>query len=692
MKIAIIGACGYIGSMLYDDLKMEHEVECFDKTDTLAYPLHRQIKANEIDVRGFDIVLYFAGLSRKGDCDRMEYKEVYDRGVTELVKLVEKLDDTQVCIYSSTGSVYYNQRSVSECDQIDETCLQNYEIAMLAREKSVTALGKRTIALRMGTVIGQSPNIRLDLLYHGLYYSAFSFNEVSIRNPNSWRCILWYTDLVNALGCLIKSRDVLTKPDVFNIGSFNASIGDIGDTVAKKTGSKVTITTTSTDTGFQMNCDKFTQHFGYTFIGTKDTIDTEYTVNKDLFMRRATAPTGYHTKCLICRNAVMDSVLDLGSQPLANNFMKKLETVEKYPLHVYRCKYCTHTQLNYLVDRSELFRNYIYESGTSATMRKYFKELAETYTRKIATPNRTVLEIACNDGYQLDEFKALGWKTYGIDPAANLLQRARANGHCVESKFWGVEATTIVDNVHLDLIIAENVFAHVINPVGFLQKCADVMDSDTLLVIQTSQANMYPNNEFDTIYHEHVSFFTVQSMLIAAKNAGCTLVNVYKTAVHGVSYVFEIKKGIFEVPELVCLTEEITNGMYTDAFYKTYRNTIEGLKEKSIATLKEYASNGYSIIGFGAAAKGNVFLNYVFDSRPSPYAPECILDDSILKQGKFTAGTEIEVVGYDRLQSYIGKKLLIVILAWNFSAEIIQRIEKTIPAGIEYKCLQFFPA
>jgi hypothetical protein len=137
-------------------------------------------------------------------------------------------------------------------------------------------------------------------------------------------------------------------------------------------------------------------------------IHDEYVANKEQFMQKIGTPTGYYNKCLICRNMMMESVLDLGNQPLANNFIRKSEKVETYPLHVYRCKHCTHTQLNYFIDRSTLFRNYIYESGTSTTLRNYFKELAETYSKKIQKEGRTVLELACNDGYQLDEFKALG--------------------------------------------------------------------------------------------------------------------------------------------------------------------------------------------------------------------------------------------------------------------------------------------
>ena len=691
MKIAIVGASGYIGTMLYDDLK-EHDLTCFDIADLAMYPPHQQTKASSIDVTGFDVILYFAGVSRKAECERMDYPTLYDANVTELVKLVEKLDDTQLCIYASTGSIYYNQRITSESDIIDETALQNYETVMLARERAVAAMGKRTIGLRMGTVIGQSPNVRPELLYNGLYYAAFSFKEVSIWNPTAWRCILWYKDLINSINCIMKLRNTIRTSDIFNVGSFNATIGDIGISVAEKTQSRVNVATTSADTGFQMKCDKFERRFGYMFMGTKDTIHWDYAGNKDIFIRRISTPIGYHSKCLICYNTGLESVLDLGSQPLANNFTKKSAISETYPLHVYRCKHCTHTQLGYFVDRNILFRNYIYESGTSATLRSYFKTFAETYSNKISRKDRVVLELACNDGYQLDEFKALGWKTYGIDPATNQIARARANGHIVESKFWSIEPTTLVDGVQIDLIVAENVLAHVTNPVGFLQTCASVMDTNTLLVVQTSQANMYVNNEFDTIYHEHISFFTIRSMMTAAKNAGCTVVNVYKTGIHGVSYVFEIKKGIFTFPELLGLKDEISKGVYASTFYEKYKTTIWNLKHASLAILKEYINNGYSIIGYGAAAKGNVFLNYIFDSQPSPYAPECIIDDSTLKQGKYTAGTHIEVVSHEYLEKYVGKKVLLVILAWNFADEIIQRVSMHMPASVTYKHVRFFPS
>ena len=441
-----------------------------------------------------------------------------------------------------------------------------------------------------------------------------------------------------------------------------------------------------------MDCSKVSDRFNYTFKGTQDTMHLYYDDNKADLLNNVNSPKGRHRKCLICRNAKLESILDLGTQPLANDFTDISGKVPSYPLEVYRCMHCSHTQLSYIVDRESLFRNYIYESGTSQTIRDYFKTIAEIYTQKITKSNPTILELACNDGYQLDEFKALGWKTYGVDPAKNQIEKAIAKGHIIDCKFWGIEPCSLVDGVELDLILAENVVAHVTNPVGFISTCANVMTEDTLLVIQTSQANMYANNEFDTIYHEHVSFFTVRSMMHAAKTAGCTLVNVYKTPIHGVSYVFEIRKGVFPVPDSAILQEEVRLGLYTDEFYTNYTESIHGLKAKCLDVLKTYSESGYHILGFGAAAKGNVFLNYIFDSSPNPLAPEYIIDDSVLKQGKFTAGTQIQVVGSAKLEEYVGKKVVVIILAWNFASEIIQRIAKKFPRGSEYECVQFFPS
>jgi nucleoside-diphosphate-sugar epimerase/2-polyprenyl-3-methyl-5-hydroxy-6-metoxy-1,4-benzoquinol methylase len=691
MKVVLIGACGYVGTMLYDDLVKSHSVTCIDIANPIAYPPHIQSKGGDVDISAYDVILYFAaGFCRKSDCEIEDRNRLYESNVVDLVSLVKKMNDQQICIYATTGSLYYNRLFERESDPIDETSLPNYEWSMWRREEETQALGKKTIGLRLGSVMGVSKNMRPELIYNGMYYSAFSYGYVQVSNQNSKRGVLWYPDL---FGVIIRiMNDTSVENDIFNVRSFNTTIGDIATKIGEKTGSTMRTSMTSTDKGFHMDCSKISKRFDYTVKGNYDSIHEYYQENKTKLLQYVNSPSGVHMKCLICRNAKIESVLNLGHQPLANDFINVREKIPSYPLEVYRCMHCSHTQLSYIVDRESLFRNYIYESGTSQTLRDDFKRIAQTYTRRFTKPNPTVLELACNDGYQLDEFKALGWKTYGVDPAMNQVQKAVAKGHTIDCKFWGTEPSTIVDGVDLDLIIAENVVAHVANPVDFIRTCTNVMSDKTLLVLQTSQAHMYVNNEFDTIYHEHISFFTVRSMMHAAKNAGCTLVHVYKTPVHGISYVFEIKKGVFPTPDTPVLQDEVRLGLYTDDFYTMYASSIDSLKAKCLGVLKAYSESGYTILGFGAAAKGNVFLNYIFDSAPSPLAPKFIIDDSTLKQGKFTPGTQIEVVGSTKFEEYVDKKVVIVILAWNFAHEIIQRISNKFPQGSDYECVQFFPS
>lgn len=405
-------------------------------------------------------------------------------------------------------------------------------------------------------------------------------------------------------------------------------------------------------------------------------------------------PIGIYNSCLICKTDDLESILNLEEQPLANNFLREKKEGNKYPLHLFRCKGCSHTQINYIVDRSILFKNYIYESSTSLTSRKYFATIAERYTTVFSNiEKKNILDIACNDCCQLDEFKKRGWNTFGVDPAENLVIKGIQQGHIIEAKFWGTENVSFIQDVSFNLIIAQNVFAHVNNPIAFLQKCASIMSEDTLLVIQTSQANMYFNKEFDTIYHEHLSFFTIRSMMKAVELVDCYLDNVYKTDIHGTSYVFEIRKGN-KVKNLLLLDEETEKGLYTDAIYKEYTCSILDLKKNALAILQKYHELGYTILGYGAAAKGMVFLNYIFNSSPNHLAPEIIIDNAKLKENLYTDGTLIPIKGIDILKQFDSKKIVFLILAWNFKGEIYSRLQTHIHENnlhIVGRTISFFP-
>jgi len=246
--------------------------------------------------------------------------------------------------------------------------------------------------------------------------------------------------------------------------------------------------------------------------------------------------------CLACGSMNLIPSLDLGLQPLANSYLDKKDSQEySYPLAVNLCQDCFHLQLTHLVDPSIIYKNYLYVSGTTQTLKNYSDWFAGFVTENIARNSNNILDIGCNDGTQLDYFKVRGFNTFGIDPAENLFPISSAK-HTIICDFFTIESVSKI-KVELDAITAQNVFAHNPNPYLFLNHCRKLMGEDTRLFIQTSQANMVLNNEFDTIYHEHVNFFNINSMERLVERAGLCLIDAIRTPIHGTSYLFVISKS-----------------------------------------------------------------------------------------------------------------------------------------------------
>lgn len=385
--------------------------------------------------------------------------------------------------------------------------------------------------------------------------------------------------------------------------------------------------------------------------------------------------------CLCCGNEQLFTVLDLNQQPPANSFHKPQEQLEEYELKLMGCSRCWHTQLSIAVDPAELFRHYLYVSGTSQTLKEYFDWFAKTYDisdQDSRAPR--VLDIACNDGTQLDSFQRLGWRTWGVDPAENLVPIAQAKGHHVVCDFWSEKVAQSLPT--FDLIVAQNVFAHTANISEFLRACKRVMTRNTILVIQTSQADMFDRNEFDTIYHEHISFFSTRSMRAVCKRNGLHLNAVYKTEIHGNSYVFEIGLNR-RAPRGVVEQFKAERDRYRRRFYTEYKDKAMSC----LAELKNYVdaerSAGRKVIGYGAAAKGMTVLN------AGKIELDFIVDDNPLKQGLLTPGMNIPVVGSDHLHS-IDHPVTFVPLAWNFYDEIRRKV-KSLRPDLSDRFVRYFP-
>ena len=374
-----------------------------------------------------------------------------------------------------------------------------------------------------------------------------------------------------------------------------------------------------------------------------------------------------NTQCLACGGIHLIPSLDLGNQPLANNLKPKPVPQDTYPLGVNLCTDCYHLQLTHTVDPKIIYSNYLYVSGTSETLKKYSEWFAGYIVESMDRQTSNVLDIGCNDGTQLDCFKPYSINTFGIDPATNIYPISSAK-HDVICDYFG---PNIVDKVHynFDAIIAQNVFAHNPNPLEFLQTVKKLMSEHTLVFIQTSQADMVLNNEFDTIYHEHISFFNINSMNELAKRAGLHLVDVVKTPIHGNSYVFVISwnQRPYNIQNLIKMESKLNNIQTYNDWVNTVQHNMTILK----ATIEKYTSDGYKVVGYGAAAKGNTLLNYINISL------DLIIDDSPLKQNMYAPGTNSPIRSISALKEYSKEdKILFMPLAWNFFTEISQRIKQ----------------
>lgn len=391
--------------------------------------------------------------------------------------------------------------------------------------------------------------------------------------------------------------------------------------------------------------------------------------------------------CLACGSGDLTFQLDLGIQALANNCIENLQVEEsKFPLAVNRCTHCNHLQLTHAVDPALIYTHYLYVSGTSKTGRDHFEWFAKFAKEHMSYWPSTVLDIGCNDGTQLDYFKQLGLTTCGIDPAENLYETSSIN-HKIYCSFFDTNLTdTMVENdERFDIIVAQNSFAHNPDPVTYLKNIKRILRQGGKFFIQTSQADMIVNNEFDTIYHEHINFYNINSMNELCKRAGLYLEDVVKTPIHGTSYIFIVSQHerTQHIKNLIAL--EASQGLMSSERYTKWTHSVEAMRAGLVGTVDGYRQQGYRVIGYGAAAKGNTLLQY------SNLDVDVIIDDNPLKQGLYSPGKHIPIVSIDYLDQFSADdKLLFVPLAWNFYNEIRNRIKQKRSKQVD-RFVKYFP-
>ncbi len=372
--------------------------------------------------------------------------------------------------------------------------------------------------------------------------------------------------------------------------------------------------------------------------------------------------------CLACGSKKLSEILNLNKQPLANSFLKNLRKKEKkYELKVNTCLKCTHLQLSIAVDPKIIYQNYNYVSGTTKTYLNYmegFYKFCIKNSSKLVEKN--ILDVGCNDGSQLDVFKKNNFKTFGVDPAKNIY-KISSKKHKIYCSFLNEKVVKKI-NQKFDLIIFQNSFAHNPNPFKLLTNLKKLMHNSSTLIIQTSQADMCKNREFDTIYHEHINFFNIKSMNELTKRVNLKLYHVEKNPIHGSSYLFVIKfKSKSNKIEKIIKKEKYLNYSYYKKWGIECSKIVKKIRKKIIEIKKKNI-----IIGYGAAAKANTFLNF------SKIKLDFIIDDNKLKQNKYCPGSKILIKSSNLLKK-IKQNIYVLPLAWNFHKEIKKRVKKIRP-------------
>jgi hypothetical protein len=399
------------------------------------------------------------------------------------------------------------------------------------------------------------------------------------------------------------------------------------------------------------------------------------------------AATGvYHRRetCRACGSADLERVLELGDQPLANALLNGLEDVDReafFPLDLVFCRGCRLVQILDVVDPEVLFGYYLYVTGTSETIREHNERYSASVIERMRLgAGHLVAEIASNDGSLLSCFKDRGVRVLGIEPARNIAEMARQRGIETVGRFFDREAGAQIASTHgrASAIIGNNVFAHVDDPVGFLRGCADMLTDDGLVFIECPYAlDMMERGEYDTIYHEHLSYFSVTSLARVAESAGMSLDSVERVPVHGGSIRTAFRKGgTHGAQPAAMMSAERDAGLTSLEGWCAFGEAAARNRNDLLQLLSGLQASGASIAAYGAPAKGNTLLNYCgIGTDIIPWT----VDRNPLKVGLFTPGMHIPVLPVETIMERRPDYLLV--LPWNFADEIMRQQRAYADAG-----------
>ena len=385
-------------------------------------------------------------------------------------------------------------------------------------------------------------------------------------------------------------------------------------------------------------------------------------------------------RCRLCDSNRLLSVLDLGATPPCEKFLTadELDLPEPtFPLHLRLCEDCLLLQIPALITPEDTFTEYAYFSSYSDTWVQHAKTFVDDAVKRLGLGRRSfVVEVASNDGYLLQHAVARGIPCLGIEPSVNVGAAARRRGVPTIPAFLEEELATFVRGRHrpADLVVANNVYAHIPDLLGFTRSLRGLLAEDGWLSIEVHHAlSLVTLGQFDTIYHEHFQYYTVLSAMRALGTAGLTVVDVELIPTHGGSIRVwaRPKENAGPPSERVAdvLAIEEAAGLHHVDGYLQLRPRTEAVRHELLRFLLDCRAEGKRVVGYGAPGKGNTLLNYCGIRSD---LLEYTVDRNPYKHGRFTPGTRIPI--HDPVQIDKDRPDVVLALPWNLEPELTEQL------------------
>ena len=389
----------------------------------------------------------------------------------------------------------------------------------------------------------------------------------------------------------------------------------------------------------------------------------------------------------------MVDYLDLGELPLANGLLEKKRGCDRYSLQVMFCRKCSLSQLSLVVDPKILYHNYPYRSSMSKTFKRHCYDLAKTLKKEYMSrqqancyctgddydiPQPTVVDIGANDGCLLREFSRLGIKALAaIEPDSSMNDLIGKDTPVINNFFpdgipGAVRLCWNSMSIGANFSTATNVLAHTDDLSGFVSTLSYVINPYGMVVIEVPHVqSLIENMEFDTIYHEHLSYFTLKSLLHLFAGTEMRIFRAERISIHGgsIRIYADFKQRVVESSVEELLLDEAKAGFHELARYESFNEKVKNVRTELLARLEALKEGGKRILAFGASAKGCTLLNYCDIGEE---LVDYVIDDTPSKQGKFIPGVCLEIKPYDYHD--LCKTDAVLLLAWNFKREIMPKI------------------